>query len=117
MLRGSHKVLVLTVEQVERWFENMIVNFAFPTQSPVAVADLLSFLSCMADNEQQRTCPDCDSPLQPIKLLDKWGAVGRGRFSRNSRMHPEMQNHTDSSWIAIGPRGPFTLSSAPLVGG
>jgi hypothetical protein len=30
----------------------------------------------MADDEQKRTCPDCGSALLPIKLLDKWGAVG-----------------------------------------
>ena len=33
-------------------------------------------LDLMADDEQKRTCPDCGSALLPIKLLDKWGAVG-----------------------------------------
>lgn len=30
----------------------------------------------MPENQQKRTCPDCESALQPIKLLDKWGAFG-----------------------------------------
>jgi hypothetical protein len=30
----------------------------------------------MSDQPAQRTCPDCKGVLQPIKLLDKWGAWG-----------------------------------------